>query len=103
MTIQNGVPEVCPVCDRDDMQFWTVREASEKLRVDKRDIYRLIQEGTLWHIHLSERRLRLSVGKLREQLNDPDNFKEQDCPICNGRDIPEDIRKKMKRAVHGIQ
>lgn len=101
--MMSGVTEVCPVCDRDDMQFWTVKETAEKLRVSKANIYRLIQEGRLWHIHLSERRARISVGKLREHLADPDSHERQDCPTCNGRDIPEDIRKKMKRAVHGIQ
>jgi len=101
MTIQKGLPEVCPVCDRDDMQFWTVRETAEKLRVSKANIYRLIRDGVLWHVHLSQRRLRVSVGKLREQLNDPGNFVNQECPECRGDNVPAQIMDALRRK-HGV-
>ena len=99
--MMSGVTEVCPVCDRDDMQFWTVKETAEKLRVDKRDIYRLIRDGVLWHVHLSERRLRVSVGKLRERRDKPGNFVNQECPECRGDNVPAQIMDALRRK-HGI-
>ena len=99
--MMSGVTEVCRVCDRDDMQFWTVKETAEKLRVDKRDIYRLIRDGVLWHVHLSERRLRVSVGKLREQRDKPGNFVNQECPECRGDNVPAQIMDALRRK-HGI-
>ncbi len=79
----------------DDLKFWTPAQTAKQLEIHKRRVYELVKEGTLWHIHLGSRRLRISVGKLMEMMNSTGDFGKQRCNTCHVVEVEPQLWNKM--------